>query len=59
MKKIKEVSLYKVEDENGNLIRAGFKDIEDSIEFGVNYLLSHPDASKVIIKAEITISAKR
>jgi hypothetical protein len=59
MKKIKETSLYKIEDENGNPIKSGFKDIEDSLEFGVNYLLSHPGASKVIIKAEITISAER
>jgi hypothetical protein len=59
MKKIKETSLYKVEDENGNVLKAGFKDVEDSIEFGVNYLIAHPEVARVIIKAEIIIEAKR
>jgi hypothetical protein len=59
MKKIKETSLYKVEDENGNLIKAGFKDIEDALEYGINYLLKTTAVNKVIIKGEITIEAKR
>jgi hypothetical protein len=59
MKKIRETSLYKVEDENGNLLKAGFKDIEDAYEFGVNYLLKTTAISKVVIKGEITIEAKR
>jgi len=58
MKKIKETSTYKVEDENGNLLKAGFRDIEDAIEYAVNHLLK-TQANKVVIKGEITITAKR
>jgi hypothetical protein len=59
MKKIKETSLYKIEDENGNPIKSGFKDIEDALEYGINYLLKTTAVNKVIIKAEIIIEAKR
>jgi hypothetical protein len=59
MKKIKETSFYKIEDENGNLIKAGFKDLEDAYEHSVNYLLKSTAVNKVIIKAEIIIEAKR
>jgi hypothetical protein len=59
MKKLKETSFYKVEDEKGNLLKAGFKDLEDALEYGVNYLLKTTLVNKVIIKGEITIEAKR
>jgi hypothetical protein len=59
LKKIKETSFYKVEDENGNLIKSGFKDIEDAYEYSVNYLLKATAVNKVIIKGEIIIEAKR
>jgi hypothetical protein len=59
LKKIKETSLYKVEDEYGNLIKSGFKDLEDAYEYSVNHLLKATAVNKVIIKGEITIEAKR
>jgi len=59
MKKIKETSLYQIEDEKGNVIKAGFKDLEDAYEHAVNYLLKTETANKVVIKGEITIEAKR
>jgi len=56
--RIKETSMYRVEDENGNLLKTGFKDLEDAYEYAVNHLLK-TQANKVVIKGEITITAKR
>ena len=56
--KIKEVSHYRVEDEEGNLLKKGFHDIEDAYEYGVNKLLTKEDIQKIVIKGEITISRK-
>jgi len=59
MRRIKEISHYKVEDEEGNTIKSGFKDLEDSYEYAVNYLLKNPEIEKVVIRGEIIIKAKR
>ena len=58
MVRIKEESKYDVYDESNNLIRGKFKDIEDAIEYAVNYLLKKEGAAKVTIKAEITLTKK-
>ena len=58
MVRIKEISKYDVYDESNNLIRGKFKDIEDALEYAVNYLLKKEGAAKVTIKAEITVTKK-
>lgn len=57
VKKIKEVSSYSVYDEKENLLKSGFKDLEDAYEYSVNVLLKG-DVQTVKIKGEITIKAK-
>ena len=56
--KIKEVSHYRLEDAEGNIIKKRFKDLHDAHEKGVNFLLKKEDADKVIIKAEIQLIKK-
>ncbi|MEM1551601.1 MAG: hypothetical protein QXH03_02890 [Candidatus Bathyarchaeia archaeon] len=58
VKGIKEVSRYTVYDEAGNVLKAGFKDLEDAYEYAVNHILK-TEASKIVIKGEITITAKK
>lgn len=57
MVRIKEKSKYDVYDESGNLLRGNFKDVEDALEYAVNYLLK-TEKAKVTIKAEITVTKK-
>jgi len=58
VKKIREKSVYNVEDADGNVLKVGFKDIEDALEFGYNTLIAKPELKKVVIKATITLEAK-
>jgi len=58
MVRIKEVSKYDVYDEAGNIIRGNFKDVEDALEYAVNYLLKKEGPARVTIKAEITVTKK-
>jgi len=57
--RIREISHYRVETEDGKPIRVGLKDLEDAYEHAVNYLLENPKADKAIIKAEIIVKIRR
>jgi hypothetical protein len=59
MVRIKETSLYRVEDEKGNILKTGFKDIEDALEYAVNYLLNEREATKVLINGQVVLTARR
>ena len=51
---IKERSYYTLKNSKGEVIRSGFKDIEDALEHAVNYLLNS-DEQNVKIEAEIFV----
>ena len=55
--RIKETSIYKMVNSKGKIIKIGFKDIEDAIEHGVNYLLNSDETSVTII-GEITLKKR-
>lgn len=57
VKKIKETSSYSVYDEKDNLLKSGFKDLEDAYEYAVNVLIKG-EVKTVKIKGEITIKSK-
>jgi hypothetical protein len=53
VEKILEASNYRVEDEQGNLLKGKFKDLHDAHEYAVNQILA--GKARVVIKAEILI----
>lgn len=59
MVQIKESSRYDIYDESGNLIKGGFRDIQDAYEKAVNILDSKPNLKLVKIKAEIIIQKRK
>ncbi len=52
---IKESSKYSVVNEKEEMIKDGFHDIMDAIEFAVNALLTDKRVKKVVIKGMITL----
>jgi hypothetical protein len=53
VEKIGERSNYRVEDEQGKLLKEKFKDLHDAHEWAVNQILA--GRTKAVIKAEIVI----
>lgn len=55
--KIKEASCWTVCDSKDNILKSGFKDPFDALEFAVNHLLKTGE-KKVVLRGEIVLTAK-